>query len=106
MLQVRLIRVRVGSKVVDATLDVPAASASHPGVDADDFTFEAGQWVDFHVPGIDQIGGYTIVSGIALPTELASRQFCPTSPLEFDLAVKMSKHPPVSPSVSRAFEDA
>lgn len=102
MLQVRLVRVRVGSRV--PTPDSHGGAERSPNEEAEaadegcEFSFEGGQWVDFHIPGIEQIGGYTIISGAALPAELALRQLCPTSPLEFDLAVKMSRHPPVSAS--------
>ena len=89
--QVRLIRVRVGS-------EVPASSTLDGKLGGRKFAFSAGQWVDFHIPGVEKIGGYTIISAPGLPEELAVRQLCPTSDLEFDLAVKKSRHPPVRSS--------
>ena len=47
------------------------------------FAFEPGQWVDVHIPAINEVGGYSIAS---LPSEL---------PL-LDLAVKASAHPPAA----------
>jgi len=47
------------------------------------FAFEPGQWVDFYIPAIDAVGGYSIVS---LPSELPM----------LDLAVKASAHPPAA----------
>lgn len=47
------------------------------------FRFAAGQWVDFHIPDIDTIGGYSITS---LPEDLPV----------LELAVKASDHPPAS----------
>jgi ferredoxin-NADP reductase len=53
------------------------------------FDFSPGQWVDFYIPAIDRVGGYSITS---LPSEL---------PL-LDLAVKASAHPPAAWCTSRA----
>ncbi len=47
------------------------------------FNFAAGQWVDFHVPDVDTIGGYSITS---LPEDLPV----------LELAVKASDHPPAA----------
>ena len=49
----------------------------------DQFAFQPGMWVDMHIPGIDQIGGYSITS---LPSAL---------PL-VDLAVKAADYPPAA----------
>ena len=47
------------------------------------FTFEPGQWVDFYIPDIDKIGGYSITS---MPSELP----------RLDLVIKTSAHPPAA----------
>lgn len=47
------------------------------------FSFVAGQWVDFHIPEVDTIGGYSITS---LPEDLPV----------LELAVKASGHPPAA----------
>ena len=62
------------------SLDAAAAAA---------LTFEPGQWVDFYIPAIDAVGGYSIVS---LPSELP----------RLDLAVKASAHPPAAWCTSAA----
>ena len=46
--------------------------------------FLAGQWVDLHIPAMDVVGGYSIVSP---PQQLAEEQ-------TLELAVKHSDHPP------------
>ena len=53
------------------------------GSEGSPFTFAAGQWVDFHIPSVDTVGGYSITS---LPEQL---------PL-LELAVKASDHPPAA----------
>lgn len=59
------------------------------GAPASRFTFAPGQWVDFYIPQIDVVGGYSITS---LPSEL---------PI-LDLAVKASVHPPAAWCTGRA----
>lgn len=49
-----------------------------------DFTFKAGQWVDFFIPGISKVGGFSICSS---PGQLEREGV-------MELAVKYSKHPP------------
>ncbi|XP_072910519.1 oxidoreductase NAD-binding domain-containing protein 1 isoform X2 [Hemitrygon akajei] len=49
-----------------------------------DFTFKAGQWVDFFIPGISKVGGFSICSSPGL----LERESV------VELAVKYSKHPP------------
>ena len=61
--------------------------APEPGAPA--FAFEPGQWLDVHIPTINEVGGYSIAS---LPNEL---------PL-LDLAVKASAHPPAAWCTSSA----
>lgn len=48
------------------------------------FRFLPGQWVDFFVPGIQQVGGYSIIS---TPADLQQSG-------TFQLAVKRSRYPP------------
>ena len=51
--------------------------------DAEAFAFAPGQWVDFYIPGVDTLGGYSITS---VPSDLPA----------LDLAVKASSHPPAA----------
>lgn len=82
---------RVEAVVVDAVVrSINALSATVKGLkvellgpEAKRFSFLPGMWVDFYIPSIDKVGGYSIVS---LPEEL---------PL-LELAVKVSRHPPAA----------
>lgn len=47
------------------------------------FTFQAGNWVDFFIEGVDKVGGYSMCS---VPAELPRLR----------LAVKASRHPPAA----------
>lgn len=51
-----------------------------------DFTFKAGQWVDFSIPGMEHVGGYSICSSV--------RQL--KQDLTIDLAIKESNYPTAS----------
>ncbi|XP_029919985.1 oxidoreductase NAD-binding domain-containing protein 1 isoform X2 [Myripristis murdjan] len=53
--------------------------AVHP-----DFNFKAGQWVDFFIPGLEKVGGFSMCSSPGL----LQREGV------IELAVKYSKHPP------------
>lgn len=53
--------------------------AVHP-----DFNFKAGQWVDFFIPGMEKVGGFSICSS---PATLQREGI-------IELAVKYAKHPP------------
>ncbi|KAM9737807.1 oxidoreductase NAD-binding domain-containing protein 1 isoform 1-T2 [Menidia menidia] len=53
--------------------------AVHP-----DFIFKAGQWVDFFIPGVDKVGGFSMCSSPGL----LQREGV------IELAVKYTKHPP------------
>ncbi|XP_053190902.1 oxidoreductase NAD-binding domain-containing protein 1 [Scomber japonicus] len=53
--------------------------AVHP-----DFSFKAGQWVDFFIPGVEKVGGFSMCSSPGL----LQREGV------IELAVKNSKHPP------------
>eukprot|EP01062_Namystynia_karyoxenos_P051747 TRINITY_DN40809_c0_g1_i1.p1 TRINITY_DN40809_c0_g1~~TRINITY_DN40809_c0_g1_i1.p1 ORF type:complete len:317 (+),score=69.96 TRINITY_DN40809_c0_g1_i1:136-951(+) len=46
---------------------------------------KAGQWVDFHAPGVPVVGGYSITSPAT-----------PSGSVEVELAVKCSDHPPAA----------
>merc|ERR1712151_376426 len=61
-------------RLLTLRLKEPAASV---------FIFFPGMWVDFYIPAIDKVGGYTMIS---LPEEL------PYLPL----AVKVTSHPPAA----------
>ncbi|XP_016138893.1 oxidoreductase NAD-binding domain-containing protein 1-like [Sinocyclocheilus grahami] len=49
-----------------------------------DFSFRAGQWVDFFIPGVDTVGGFSICSSPGL----LQREGV------IELAVKYTRHPP------------
>ncbi|RVE66867.1 hypothetical protein OJAV_G00111830 [Oryzias javanicus] len=49
-----------------------------------DFVFKAGQWVDFFIPGVEKVGGFSMCSSPAL----LQREGV------IELAVKYTKHPP------------
>ncbi|XP_040910136.1 oxidoreductase NAD-binding domain-containing protein 1 isoform X2 [Toxotes jaculatrix] len=49
-----------------------------------DFSFKAGQWVDFFIPGVEKVGGFSMCSSPGL----LQREGV------IELAVKYSKHPP------------
>ncbi|KAK5599310.1 Oxidoreductase NAD-binding domain-containing protein 1 [Crenichthys baileyi] len=53
--------------------------AVHP-----DFSFKAGQWVDFFIPGVEKVGGFSMCSSPGL----LQREGI------IELAVKYTKHPP------------
>ncbi|XP_043824808.1 oxidoreductase NAD-binding domain-containing protein 1 isoform X2 [Dromiciops gliroides] len=49
-----------------------------------DFTFKAGQWVDFFIPGVPVVGGFSICSSPSLLKQESA----------LELAVKYTSHPP------------
>ncbi|XP_017281802.1 oxidoreductase NAD-binding domain-containing protein 1 isoform X2 [Kryptolebias marmoratus] len=49
-----------------------------------DFTFKAGQWVDFFIPGVEKVGGFSMCSSPGL----LQREGV------IELAIKYTKHPP------------
>jgi ferredoxin-NADP reductase len=59
--------------------DLPLAPPAAP------FSFRSGQWIDLAIPGIPQVGGYTLVSP---PSAAASAGI--------DIAVKRARHPPAA----------
>lgn len=52
--------------------------------DENEFSFRPGQWVDFHIPGLNIVGGYSMCSSPSLLEKCK----------EFHLAVKYSEHKP------------
>ena len=53
--------------VADATIAevsdlTPTTKLLSLGIKTDSFSFSPGQWVDFFVPGIERVGGYTSTS--------------------------------------------
>lgn len=62
----------------------PTVKAVKLFVQSNDFTFKAGQWVDFLVPNMKEVAGYSISS---TPKKLSDVN-------EIDLAVKFSDFPP------------
>jgi len=54
--------------------------------DPSQVTFKAGQWVDFFIPSVSTIGGFSMCSAPNLLKEKG----------ELELAVKFSKHPPAN----------
>ncbi|KAK3270330.1 hypothetical protein CYMTET_21269 [Cymbomonas tetramitiformis] len=69
------------SKLVAETPTVRRLHLKIDELDAAAFNFRVGQWVDFFIPGMHKVGGYSIIS---LPRDLP----------ELQLAVKDSQHPP------------
>jgi len=59
------------------------------------FKYEAGQWVDLAIPGVLQIGGYSLVCAPGIPHTLARTLDMGEGP-QFDLAVKRARHPPAA----------
>lgn len=51
-----------------------------------DFSFRAGQWVDFFIPGVDTVGGFSICSSPGLLQREGM----------IELAVKYTRHPPAN----------
>jgi len=62
----------------------PTVKSMQIHVDSKELTFKAGQWVDFIIPGLSTVGGYSMCSA---PSTLSTQQY-------LDLAVKYSTHPP------------
>jgi hypothetical protein len=102
---VTLVRLRVQGRVSPDGRTPAPASAS------DAFQFSSGQWIDLHIPGVDKVGGFSIVSaplanpdergpGTSAAAQDASRLLCAqldTCALPcFDLAVKRAAHPPAA----------
>jgi ferredoxin-NADP reductase len=62
----------------------------------DALKYLGGQWVDMFIPGIKQIGGYTITSAQNLPTAVAYAVQAPQRGDELELVVRQARHPPAA----------
>ena len=94
---IRMLRVRVHEALAHSP-----ACRHPPPPQPPPFGYSAGQWVDFHIPGVDAVGGYSMISAPSpLPPPLQRLLHSPALPV-FDLAVKKaSPPPPPSPAPSR-----
>ena len=80
---IRLLRMKAHEALTPDT----SASRSLPHT-SDAFSYAAGQWVDFHIPGVDTVGGYSIISApVRMPPSRFVDLECPPLPF-FHLAVK------------------
>ncbi|CAH1238243.1 OXNAD1 [Branchiostoma lanceolatum] len=71
--------------VVESICDLsPTVKSLSLRVNNEDFSFKAGQWVDFFIPAIKTVGGYSMSSA---PYRLQHQGI-------LELAVKFSQHPP------------
>ncbi|XP_019636081.1 PREDICTED: oxidoreductase NAD-binding domain-containing protein 1-like isoform X2 [Branchiostoma belcheri] len=71
--------------VVESMYDLsPTVKSLSLKVNNEDFSFKAGQWVDFFIPSIKTVGGYSMSSA---PHKLQHQGI-------LELAVKFSQHPP------------
>ena len=82
---IRLLRM----KAHDALIEGAKPPAPSPPLEA--FRYAAGQWVDFHIPGVDAVGGYSIISAPSrMPDSISRMLDSPQLPF-FDLAVKKAR---------------
>ncbi|XP_019666292.2 oxidoreductase NAD-binding domain-containing protein 1 isoform X1 [Felis catus] len=72
------------AKVCGAAAESPSVKRLHLLVADKDFSFKAGQWVDFFIPGVSVVGGFSICSS---PRLLKQERM-------IELAVKYANHPP------------
>uniref|UniRef100_A0A673SZV2 Oxidoreductase NAD-binding domain-containing protein 1 n=1 Tax=Suricata suricatta TaxID=37032 RepID=A0A673SZV2_SURSU len=72
------------AKVCGAAAESPSVKRLHLLVADKDFSFKAGQWVDFFIPGVSVVGGFSICSS---PRLLEQERV-------IELAVKYANHPP------------
>ncbi|KAM9601495.1 oxidoreductase NAD-binding domain-containing protein 1 isoform 3-T7 [Trichechus inunguis] len=72
------------AKVCGAANESPSVKRLHLLVAEKDFSFKAGQWVDFFIPGVSVVGGFSICSS---PRLLEEERI-------IELAVKYTNHPP------------
>lgn len=61
-----------------------------------EFSYRAGQWVDFTIPGVDIVGGYSFVSAPTKEHPKALSSDMHSSLPSFDLAIKRSDHAPAA----------
>ncbi|XP_058409542.1 oxidoreductase NAD-binding domain-containing protein 1 isoform X1 [Diceros bicornis minor] len=72
------------AKVCGAAYESPSVKRLRLLVADKDFSFKAGQWVDFFIPGVSVVGGFSICSS---PRLLEQERM-------IELAVKYANHPP------------
>ncbi|KAM5232008.1 oxidoreductase NAD-binding domain-containing protein 1 isoform 1-T2 [Hipposideros larvatus] len=72
------------AKVCGAAAESPSVKRLRLLVADKDFSFKAGQWVDFFIPGVSVVGGFSICSS---PRLLEQERM-------IELAVKYTNHPP------------
>lgn len=72
------------AKVCGAASESPSVKSLRLLVDDKDFSFKAGQWIDFFIPGVSVVGGFSICSS---PRLLEQKRM-------IELAVKYTNHPP------------
>ncbi|XP_074168909.1 oxidoreductase NAD-binding domain-containing protein 1 isoform X3 [Rhinolophus sinicus] len=72
------------AKVCGAANESPSVKRLRLLVADKDFSFKAGQWVDFFIPGVSVVGGFSICSS---PRLLEQERM-------IELAVKYTNHPP------------
>ncbi|XP_021497409.1 oxidoreductase NAD-binding domain-containing protein 1 isoform X2 [Meriones unguiculatus] len=76
--------VMAAAKVCEITYQSPSVKSLRLLVADKDFSFKAGQWVDFFIPGVSVVGGFSICSS----PQLLERERI------IELAVKYTNHPP------------
>ncbi|KAM9308031.1 oxidoreductase NAD-binding domain-containing protein 1 [Gastrophryne carolinensis] len=72
------------AKVCGITNESATVKRVRLAVENRDFTFKAGQWVDFFIPGVPKVGGFSICSSPGLLEQEGA----------LELAVKYNLHPP------------
>lgn len=72
------------ASVTEITQLSQSVKGLHLKVEDPAFTFKPGQWVDFFIPGLSTVGGFSICSS---PKKLKEKSI-------IELAVKYSEHPP------------
>uniref|UniRef100_A0A7N5KIL7 Oxidoreductase NAD binding domain containing 1 n=1 Tax=Ailuropoda melanoleuca TaxID=9646 RepID=A0A7N5KIL7_AILME len=72
------------AKVCGAAAESPSVKRLRLLVADKDFSFKAGQWIDFFIPGVSVVGGFSICSS---PRLLEQERM-------IELAVKYTNHPP------------
>lgn len=72
------------AKVCGMADESPSVKSLRLHIADEDFSFKAGQWVDFFIPGISEVGGFSICSSPRLLEQEGM----------IELAVKYTEHPP------------
>ncbi|XP_055425968.1 oxidoreductase NAD-binding domain-containing protein 1 isoform X4 [Bubalus kerabau] len=83
-LKVNNLKVVSAAKVCGVASESPSVKRLRLLVADKDFSFKAGQWVDFFIPGVSVVGGFSICSS---PRLLEQERM-------IELAVKHANHPP------------